>query len=77
MLHGDYVAQFLQGVNVSDLIHELHTLKNDTQKYSKKKFFFLSDLLFSPKQTASYTFLLLAIEDERVMMFVQGCQSIS
>lgn len=28
MLHGDDLAEFLQGVNVPDLVHELHTAEN-------------------------------------------------
>lgn len=28
VLHGDDLAEFLQGVNVPDLIHELHAAEN-------------------------------------------------
>lgn len=27
VLHGDYLAEFCQGVNISDLIQELHTVE--------------------------------------------------
>lgn len=54
VLHGDDVAELVQGVNVPDLIHELHTAQSIRDTSQQSVFGFWGEIHKQPDHFATY-----------------------